>query len=262
MAAMQHQAASMGDMALQWRLWQLLDSAFPTGGFAHSAGVEASARAGLFSGSGGGEHNSALEGHLLGAATSCASLALPFLTVSHRAVPSSAEGDAEQLAGVLQRTHAALDILLQGSPVSRRASLASGAALVRACSAAFLASDSCVVTALAALRGGCHQAVALGALCSALGVPLPTAQRALLFTQLRDGCASACRLGVLGPMAAAQMQASVAVKLEAVLAEWAADVQLDAHDDASLLATAAGAHPVADALQSGHDALFSRLFQS
>ena len=246
-------------MAAQWRLWQLLDSAFPTGGFAHSAGVEASARAGLFSGS-GGEHNAALEGHLLGAATSCASLSLPFLTVSHRACAGA--GDAEQLAGVLQRTHAVLDNLLQGSPVSRRASLAAGAALVRACSAAFLAGDSGVVIALAALRGGCHQAVALGALCASLGVPLPTAQRALLFTQLRDGCASACRLGVLGPMAAAQMQASVALKLEAVLAEWQADVQLDAHDDACLFATAAGAHPVADALQSGHDALFSRLFQS
>ena len=259
---MQHQPAtsSLDDTAAQWRLWQLLDSAFPTGGFAHSAGVEASARAGLFSGS-GGEHNTALEGHLLGAATSCASLSLPFLTVSHQASALHG-GDAEQLAGVLQRTHAALDNLLQGAPVSRRASLAAGAALVRACSAAFLAGDSGVVAALAALPGGCHQAVALGALCASLGVPLPTAQRALLFTQLRDGCASACRLGVLGPMAAAQMQARVAMRLEAVLAEWQADVQLDAHDDACLLATAAGAHPVADALQSGHDALFSRLFQS
>ena len=258
---MQQATASACNLGAQWRLWQLLDSAFPTGGFAHSAGVEASARVGLFAGH-SGEDNGALEGHLLGAATSCASLSLPFLTVSHRACSEHASAD---LGAVLQRNQAALDTLMQGSPVARRASLAAGSALVRACCAAFHHGDAgqgVVMAALQALRGGVHQAVALGAVCASLGVPLPTAQRALLFTQLRDGCASACRLGVLGPMAAAHMQARVAARLEAVLGEWEADVQHAGTDDAALLATAAGAHPLADALQSGHDALFSRLFQS
>ena len=35
------------DEMLTWRLWQLVDSSFPTGAFAHSGGLEAASHAGL-----------------------------------------------------------------------------------------------------------------------------------------------------------------------------------------------------------------------
>jgi len=241
-----------------WRMWQLLDSAFPTGGFAHSAGVEAVYRSGLFLGPRGSE---ALEAHLLGSATSSLSLLAPFLTVAHRAVECSAGDMIERLA----HAHETLDTHLVGNPVARRASLAAGSALVRACGAAFDASSQCsaVVAALHA-RGDVHHAVALGACSASLGVALPAAMRALLFLQLRDGCAAACRLGVLGPMAAAHLQARLAPVCEALIAEWtlAQTSSTDADYDEALLSSAGGAYPLGDALQSGHDALFTRLFQS
>ena len=35
------------DAMLTWRLWQLVDSSFPTGAFAHSGGLEAASHVGL-----------------------------------------------------------------------------------------------------------------------------------------------------------------------------------------------------------------------
>jgi hypothetical protein len=51
---------------------------------------------------------------------------------------------------------------------------------------------------------------------------------------------------------------------EALIAEWtlAQTSSTDADYDEALLSSAGGAYPLGDALQSGHDALFTRLFQS
>ena len=45
------QEAPVAFMAKDWIIWQLLDSAFPAGGFAHSAGLEAAWQTGLLGGS-------------------------------------------------------------------------------------------------------------------------------------------------------------------------------------------------------------------
>ena len=76
----------------------------------------------------------------------------------------------------------------------------------------------------------------------------------MLFAQLRDGCSAATRLGLVGPMAAAGVQARVAPRCEALLS--AALAEAVPPEDA------AAAAPMADALQAGHDCLFARLFQS
>jgi urease accessory protein UreF len=139
--------------------------------------------------------------------------------------------------------------------VARRASAAAGAALARAAAAAFPAHAE----QLDSLRsrtapGALHGAVSLGFLCGLLRLSACSCGRALLVSQLRDGCSAATRLGLVGPMAAAALQARAATRCESLLAD-ALSRNISVHD-------AASAAPLADTLQAGHDALFARLFQS
>src|SRR2546423_3524912 len=60
-----------------WLLWQLVDSAFPTGGFAHSAGLEAAWQHGEVKNRGGLISFVAASLHQLGRA------ALPFVGAAH-----------------------------------------------------------------------------------------------------------------------------------------------------------------------------------
>ena len=229
---------------LTWRLWQLVDSAFPTGAFAHSGGLEAAAQAGQLPAA----DAVALEGWLAAQAASACSLSLPFVLA---ALPAGRANDAEAAAAL----SAAVGAHLAGSGAARRASLAAGSALLRAGGAAF----PDLAAAMEAMRLACapsapHGAAAFGYVCGALGVPPAQAGRALLFAQLRDACSAATRLGLLGPMAAAALQARAAPRCEALL-------QAALRDDVAP-EDAAAAAPLADALQSGHDTLFARLFQS
>ena len=232
------------DQMLTWRLWQLVDSSFPTGAFAHSGGLEAASHAGLLPAA----DVATLESWLAAQAASACSLTLPFVLA---ALPLGRRRDAAAAAAL----SASLGAHLAGSGAAKRASAAAGSAMLRAGGAAFPE----LAGAMDAARDAClpappHGAVALGYLCGALGVPPAQAGRALLFAQLRDGCSAATRLGLVGPMAAAALQARAAPRCEALLrAALAADV---APEDA------AAASPLADALQCGHDALFARLFQS
>jgi|APGre2960657444_1045066.scaffolds.fasta_scaffold03227_3 urease accessory protein len=234
-------SADMDAGMQHWRLWQLLDSSFPTGGFAHSGGVEASARAGLLPPG----DSQVLEEHIAAALASSCSLALPFLLAAHGG------SDAAALS-------ATLDLHLVASPVARRASAAAGAALLRAAAGAFPNAAAAPLEQLrvraARTHTLLHGAVVLGVLSAALRLPAATAARAHLFLLLRDACSAATRLGVLGPMAASAMQARCAARAEAMLAEaMAQDCDVE---------NAAGGNPFADTLQAGHDALFARLFQS
>jgi len=237
--------ASDGSSAMRsWLLWQLLDSAFPTGAFAHSGGVETAAQAALLRPG----DEAALEAFLLGQNASAASLALPFLTAAHAAGAASPPRPAAavSLSALLAAHHAA-------APAARRASEAAGAALLRAAGAAFHTAAPALAALRVAMPPGApmHGPVAFGYVCGAVGVPAAESRRGFLFSQLRDACSAACRLGLVGPMAAAALQARLAPACEASLER----APLSPDD-------AASAAPLADAVHLGHDALFSRLFQS
>ena len=102
-------------------------------------------------------------------------------------------------------------------------------------------------------RGLCaHHAPLAGVAWRALDVPLEVAQRLFLFQTSRGLVAAAVRLGIAGSYEAQRLQFDCAPVLDAVVARCG---QLD---DRDLAQTA----PILDLLQSTHDRLYSRLFQS
>lgn len=243
----------------QWALWQMLDSAFPTGSFAHSVGLEAAVQGGLVPPG----DEAAVARFALAAVHSACALQLPFAAAAHaactapRAPPSGAAAAAAtpDAAAVCGELCVQLGAALAGNHVARRASASQGAAMLRAAHAAF-PQEAAAAPCLAALRAHAapHQAVAYGAVCGALGFSWPVSARAFVFAILRDTISAATRLNVIGPMAACGVLHTLSrAAEEATAAAIAAAVPTSA---------AAASCPLVDLMQAGHDQLYARLFQS
>lgn len=219
---------------MNWLLWQLIDSAFPAGGFAHSGGLEAA--------------------HQLGEVTGSEELARfaadALLQVGYGALPlvSAAHDDPERLAEL----DALCDAFLTGH-VANRASRAQGRALLTACSQCFLrAPVHRLRRAAEERRLKRHYAPLFGALLRALDIDRRDTQRAFLFIVLRGVLSSAVRLGIAGPYEAQAIALACGDHLDKTLVR-CADLT-----GADLAQTA----PLLDVFQSVHDRLYSRLFQS
>jgi urease accessory protein len=214
-------------------LWQLADSAFPAGGFSHSAGLEAAVQLGEV------RSPDDLGRWLEQLLWSAGAAALPFAGAAHREPAALPEIDAR------------CDAFLTGH-VANRASRAQGRAFLRASSQA-LGGEAASLEALVRERGfPGHLAPVLGAVLAGQGIDRREAQRLLLFLSLRGAVSAAVRLGVIGPLEAQRLQARAAPTLEAVLA---------ARGDTAL-EDAAQVAPLLDLLQGHQDRLYSRLFQS
>jgi urease accessory protein len=214
------------------RVWQLLDSAFPTGGFAHSSGLEAAVQHGEVT------TDASLRQFVRASVENAAHSSLPLLSAVHRAPERLDELDA------------LCDAFLTNA-VANRASRVQGRALLTACVRVWPSDDLAAIERRARRLCG-HHAPMAGAVLRALDVPLVAAQRILLFVTCRGVLAAGVRLGVVGPYRAQRIQAESAGDLERAL-ERCASLGVDR------LAQAA---PLVDLLQSTHDRLYSRLFQS
>lgn len=210
---------------LALRLLQLADSAFPTGAFAHSNGLEAAWQQGEV-----GD----LAAWLEQLAWQTGFSALPFVS------------DAFDAPARLRVVDARCDAFLS-NPVAKRASRLQGQAFLAACAAAF--EDKRLETWA---RRPFHHAPAFGAACAALALPKPEVQRLFLFLTLRGALSAAVRLGVVGPLESQRLQAKAAPVLEAALERCAAIGSEDAAQTA----------PLHDLFQGTQDRLYSRLFQS
>jgi len=219
---------------MNWLVLQLADSAFPTGGFAHSGGLEAAAQLGEVRTP--DELASFVEASLWQAG--CA--ALPFV--------GAARDDPPRFAA-LDR---ACDALLT-SHVANRASRTQGRAFAATC--ARVVDDAALAELDAACRARrvhAHLAPVFGAALGALGVARADALALFLHASLRGLASAAVRLGLAGPLEAQRLVRASAPALDRVLAACAATSVDDAAQPAPLL----------DLFGATHDRLYSRLFQS
>ncbi len=208
-----------------WLLWQLMDSAFPTGGFAHSAGLEAAWQHAEVRDS--EQLLSFIEAslHQLGHA------ALPLVTTAHAEPERLAELD--QLCDAFTSNH-----------VANRASRLQGRAFLTAAQKIFA-----IVPAESPCR---HFAPVFGASLGQLHVSRETTGRLFFFSHLRGMLAAAVRLNIAGPMEAQILQRRMAPLAERLLAEC---LPLTTDDLAQT-------SPLLDIWQGAQDRLYSRLFQS
>lgn len=231
------------DSTLQWSQWQLLDSILPTGGFAHSLGLGAAIQTRLVSTP---QDLQTFITHLL---DNAGSLLLPYVC------SAAMSPDME----TWRKLDKMLDATLTNQ-VGRKASTAQGAALLRVAAAVFSETQPCLKTmreaSMCSASGKVlvcfHHAPIFGLVCGVLGMDGTTAQRAYMYTTMRDVISAATRLNLVGPLGAAVLQHQMAKVAEAMVLKW-----MDRKVEESCQIA-----PLLDTVQGCHAYLFSRLFCS
>ncbi|KAG1695000.1 hypothetical protein DVH05_020930 [Phytophthora capsici] len=233
-----------------WALWQMVDSLYPTGGFAHSLGLEAATQEGLVTAS-------SLRDFLSASLHQSANFALPLVFSVHQIAAGSDSTCIDLVEPVLSLNSRAT--ALYSNHVARKASFAQGAALLRLALSTYGPSYPRVQTLLTIRKeakkrkqGGVHHAVLFGVVCALLGVSAEPVQRMYLFVTTRDVLSAATRLNLVGPLEAAKLQFETTQLLENVFQDKKNRGVQDSYSSA----------PVLDLVQAMHDQLYTRIFNS
>lgn len=210
-------------------IWQLTDSAFPTGGFAHSAGLEAAWQSGEVS------SREELVSYIEVSLGQLGHGALPFVSAAFESPERLDEFDS--LCDVFTTNH-----------VANRASRAQGRAFLAVVERVMKSEVRSPLSELAFA----HFAPIFGACLRWLEIPRETALRMFLFNHLRGVLAAAVRLNIVGPMEAQKLQRQFALMVEMILEKC----------ESLPLGDIAQTAPLLDLWQGAQDRLYSRLFQS
>lgn len=208
-----------------WLLLQLADSAFPSGGFVHSGGLEAAWQHGEV------RNRSDLASFVEAGLRQAARASLPFLHPAHQ--------EPKELPAIDRECEA-----FTSNHVANRASRLQGRALLASSVRIFSIPD------FAPPFG--HVAPVLGVVGNCLGLDRGETARLFLYQQVRGYCSAAVRVGIVGPLEAQALQHRMTPILDALLEEC---FNLGIDD-------ACQTSPLLDLWQGTHDRLYSRLFQS
>ena len=218
----------------EWLTWQMVDSAFPSGGFAHSAGLEAAVQWGEL------QTTDSLKLFLRESLVQASYGAIPVITALHRQ----------------QRSFAELDRLIEAvlsNHVANRASRTQGRALLASAIAAFdLAPMKSLQQSIREQQLPSHQVPIWAAITRILEIPVERASRMFLFLILRSLISSAVRLHVIGPLAGQTLQYQFRAFSEEVV-QRGLSLPVD-----RVTQTA----PLIEIFQGTQDRMYSRLFQS
>ena len=217
-----------------WLVWQLADSAFPTGGFAHSGGLEAACQHGAVRG------GTELSGFLRVALTQLVYSALPFV---HAAFTG---------AGRFEDLDRTCDAFL-ANHVTNRASRLQGQAFLAAAENAF------AIPAVTRFRDELrnagwpgHLAPVFGCVAQRLQLGADTTARLFVFLHLRSWISAAVRLNVVGPLEGQRLQHGLGPEAGRAAARFGA----------ATVDEAAQTAPALELWQGAQDRLYSRLFQT
>lgn len=223
--------ARMGGISSQWLIWQIADTAFPSGGMAHSGGLEAARAAGAV------EDEAELREYLLMALTQAGRAAIPFMLAAMEAADLPAL-DVE------------CDTFLTNS-VANKASRSQGLGFLTAATRVFPGIAELKTLVRRQGMAG-HWPVLFGAIVYRLNIPRDQAARLFLFVTLRSMISAAVRMGIIGPLAAQAMQHELSPHAEQIARR---SMKLTLDDVAQI-------SPVMELYQGLHDRLYSRLFVS
>jgi urease accessory protein len=211
-----------------WVIWQIADSAFPSGGFAHSGGLEAAWQCGEIRS--GAELASYIEAGLWQAARGM----VPLVIAAHNE-PARVE-EFDELCDCFLSNH-----------VANRASRLQGRAFVNSAHRIFGSME----IEQERLHFS-HLAPVFGAVTRVLSINRSTAAELFLFQALRGMAAAAVRLGIVGPMEAQGLQHRLAARAREILSL----------TEGTTIDEVATVTPLLEIWQATHDRLYSRLFQT
>lgn len=216
-------------MSNDWLIWQLADSAFPSGGFAHSAGLEAAH-----------QHGVVTDGNSL-----ADFIASSLKQQNHGVLRFAVETWTDPQT--FEQVDRQCDLFLNNS-VSNNASRAQGRAFLLSAAGTFERPGiRLLMQKVREQRFPGHFAPAFGVVAKEMELDQNQMRSLFCFIVLRGIVSAAVRLGIVGPLEGQQIQARLSKENPSIGAVSDEAVQIS---------------PVLDLIQGTQDRLYSRLFQS